>query len=489
MSQLPPIVLIDEDADDRELVSLVLRGAFGEVRILEVANAADLARVVSEGRFGLVLTEYAPGFIRASDVLRLIRDLRPDSPVLVLTRAPADQVAAELLHLAPDGLVPKTSSGLTSLPQAMRTALHRLRRRRAAAGPDARLQLLFDALPVGVFTASPGGTLLDANPRFAALLGFKSAEECTQRPLAGFFVEPEAAEAWRAGLGGGTERAALDVTLRRADGTEARLSLTSWLSAPGGPGEEEIQGVLEERAPASDAGRPGTGDETAYVVSHDLRQPVTQVVRYLELLQGEAAEKLGDSGRELYAQARRGARRIETMLDALLRCARVESQGEAFAETDVSAVVARVVARLVEAGEAPAGAVRAEPLPQLRCDAGQVEQLFQNLLANAFKFRRGDPPRVVIGAEDDGDHWRFFCRDNGIGIDPKDAERIFGMFQRLHTETEIPGTGIGLALCRRIVARHGGRIWVESQPGEGSTFRFTLAKHPRPQGERGLEDR
>ncbi len=367
---LPPIVLIDEDADDRELVSLLLRGAFGEVTILEVASASDLARVVSRESFGAVLTENDLSFIRGADVIRLVRDLRPVCPVVVLTRAPAEKAALELVHLAPDGLVPKTSAGLVALPQALRTALERASRR------------------------------------------------------------PEAAAA-------------------------------------------------------------GAGDEMAYVVSHDLRKPVTQVVRYLELLDEEARGKLGDEGRDLFARARDGARRIEGMLDALLRCARVESVGAAFAAGALGPLVERVAARLVEAGEAPAGAVRLDgPLPRVWCDEAQVEQLFSNLLSNAFKFRRGGEPHAWIGSEDGaGEHWRLYCRDDGIGIDPAQSRRIFGMFQRLHTGAEYPGSGIGLALCRRIVARHDGRIWVDSEPGRGSTFRFTLAKRPRPGGERGVEDR
>ncbi|MGE5233168.1 MAG: ATP-binding protein [Acidobacteriota bacterium] len=493
MSHLPPIVLIDDDADDRELLSLILRGAFGDVQILEAADAAALARVMSEGRFGLVLTEHELGWIRSGDVLRLVRDLKPDCPVVVVTRQPVERVASEVLHLQPDGLVPKTSSGLVGLPHALRAALLRLRRRLAATGPEAGYQRLLDALPVGVFVASAEGTLLDANPALARLLGYERAEDCVQRSLDDLFAEPGAAAAWRANLDEAAGPSALEVRMRRADGSAVAVRLSSWLT--GAEGAAQIQGTIEERgAPAADgprpeapAGAPGEAEEMAYVVSHDLRQPVTQVVRYLELLGEEPSAKLGASARELLAQARGGARRLEGMIDAVLRCARIESQGETFASVDLGTVLSRVATRLAEEAAAPPGWIDADRLPTVAADEGQIEQLFDNLLHNALKFRRAEPPRVRVGAEEAADHWHLFVRDNGIGIDPKDAQRIFVMFQRLHTDAEYPGSGIGLAICRRIVARHGGRIWVESQPGQGATFHFTLAKPPgaatRPRGE------
>lgn len=492
MSLLPRILLLDDSTDDRELVSLVLRGAFGEVAIEEVDDAAALATAISAGRFGAVLTEHELGWIRARDVLRLIRDLRPDCPVLVVTRRPIADVATELLHLAPDGLIPKTATGWVGLPRALRAALFQARRRAARDGGEAPARRLLDALPAGIFVASAKGTLLDANPALAALFGFPSPHDCLQRPLAELFAARADYDELLAALGGDGEQVTLDVHLRRADGRQVPARLVAWRAEAQDAGSR-IQGMLEERttAGASDAGRrrgaPRSSaelEEMAYAVSHDLRQPLHQVIRLLELLDREAGQRLGDDAEALLAQARQSAERLDGMVEAVLRCARIDSSSEAFGPVDLEAVLARVLERLAPEREASGAAITHGPLPRVDGDEAQLEQLLQNLLDNALKFHGRAPARVHVEADDDGHYWHLRVRDNGIGIAPQDGERIFQLFQRLHTAREAPGSGIGLAVCRRVVARHGGRIWVESRPGEGSTFHFTLAQRAPAHRER-----
>ncbi|HVS14802.1 MAG TPA: ATP-binding protein [Thermoanaerobaculia bacterium] len=479
MSLLPRILLLDDSADDRELASLVLRGTFGEVDIDQVRDATALARAVSAGRFGAVLTEHALPWIHSRDVLRLIRDLRPGCPVLVVTREPIAEVATELLHLAPDGLIPKTSTGWVGLPRALRSALFATRRR-SAAEPEARR--LLDALPAGVFVASLDGTVLDANPAFATLLGYATPQDCAYRPLAELFASRGDAEDLLARLT--PERIeALEVRLRRADGGVTRVWLQAWRTPADAAGGEAIQGLISERIAGErePAGRTPTEsavepDEMAYTVSHDLRQPLNQVIQLLRLLDQEAGGRLGDEGEALLEHARQSAQRLDGMVEAVLRCARIENASAAFGPVDLDAVLARVLERL-EPERAAAGAeITHGTLGELQGDEFQLDQLLQNLLDNALKFRGADPPRIHVDAADEGDALHLHVGDNGIGIPAKDRERIFLMFQRLHGEREVPGTGIGLAVCRRVAARHGGRIWVESEPGQGSTFHVTLAK-------------
>ncbi len=491
MSHLPPILLVDDSADDRELLSLLLRGAFGEVQIEEAADAAGLARAISSGRFGAVLTEHELPWIRSGDLLRLIRDLRPECPVLVVTARPIERVAAEIVHLAPDGLIPKNASGLVALPRALRAALLSARRRFEAANTDGASRRLLDALPAGIFLVSAQGTVEDANPALARLLGFESAADCVQRSFAGLFAAvsegEEEGEALLARVAEGESVSPVAVRLQRIDGTLVPAEISLW-RAPGGTGavqgmvtsrsaEGAVESTLAERTAAL-ARSKAELEEMAYAVSHDLRQPLTQVVRFLDLFAEESAGRAGKEGARLLEEARASAARLEEMVDAVLRLARIESRAERFAQVDLDSLVARVAARLEPGRAALDGRIEHAALPAVQGDEAQLELLFQNLLDNALKFHAADPPRIRIDCEEEAGAWHIRVEDNGLGIPAKDEARVFALFQRLHTASEAPGTGIGLALCRRVVAHHGGRIWVESRPAGGSIFHFTLAHRP-----------
>jgi light-regulated signal transduction histidine kinase (bacteriophytochrome) len=216
-------------------------------------------------------------------------------------------------------------------------------------------------------------------------------------------------------------------------------------------------------------------EQFAYVISHDLREPARMVKSYLELLESRYQGQLDEKADMFINHAVDGAERMQEMINALLDLSRIGTRGEEPAPTDAEAVLKRTLNVLERAIEETEADVTHDPLPTVMADKAQLAQVFQNLVANAIKFRREDvPPRVHISAEREDDEWVFSVADNGIGIDPEQADRIFQIFQRLHTREEYEGTGIGLALCKRIVERHGGRIWVESKPGEGSTFTFTL---------------
>jgi len=212
----------------------------------------------------------------------------------------------------------------------------------------------------------------------------------------------------------------------------------------------------------------------AYVASHDLFEPLRMVTSYLQLLQHKHKAKLDPQGLEFIGLAMDGARRMEALIQDLLEYSRVDIRGRAFEPTDCEQVLAAALANLKVALEESGAEVVHDPLPTLRGDRVQLTQLFQNLIGNAIKFRGSSPVRVEVRVQRKSAEWLFVVRDNGIGIDPKDFGRIFVIFQRLHTRQEYPGTGMGLAICKKIVERHGGRIWVESIPGEGSSFYFTL---------------
>lgn len=212
----------------------------------------------------------------------------------------------------------------------------------------------------------------------------------------------------------------------------------------------------------------------AYVASHDLQEPLRVIQSYLQRLARRSEGQLDEESEALLTGATSGASRMQHMVEDLLAFCRVESRSRPPQEVDLELALDRALLHLeVALGEAQAE-VQRNPLPTVLADEFQMVQLFQNLVGNALKFRGDKPARVCVDAERFGDEWTIRVRDEGIGVAEEYRERIFSLFQRLHTTEEYPGSGIGLAICRKIVTRHGGRIWVESKPGEGATFSFTL---------------
>ncbi len=215
-------------------------------------------------------------------------------------------------------------------------------------------------------------------------------------------------------------------------------------------------------------------EQFAYVASHDLQEPLRMVASYVRLLERRYKDKLDSDANDFIGFAVDGANRMHELINDLLAYSRVGTRGNAFEPTDCEAVLEQALANLRTAIEESGAAVSHDMLPTLEVDGSQLAQVFQNLIGNAIKFRSEDTPRVHVSAEPNEGGFTFSVSDNGIGIDPKYTDRIFTIFQQLHDKSEYPGTGIGLAICRKIVERHGGRIWVESNPGDGATFRFAI---------------
>lgn len=216
-------------------------------------------------------------------------------------------------------------------------------------------------------------------------------------------------------------------------------------------------------------------EQFAFVASHDLQEPLRKVVSYCQLFQRRYKGKFDAEGEDFLRIIVSAATRMSALIQDLLALARVGTQGKPLQAVDCGAVLHEVLAGLQENIRESGATVATEPLPTAMADPGQLSQLLQNLIANALKFHGDKPPVVRLGARREGAWWRFCVADNGIGIDPKYHDRVFEMFRRLHSRDSYPGTGIGLAICKKIVERHGGRLWIESTPGEGASFYFTLA--------------
>jgi PAS domain S-box-containing protein len=234
-------------------------------------------------------------------------------------------------------------------------------------------------------------------------------------------------------------------------------------------GAEELERAMAELARSN-----AELEQFNYVTSHDLQEPLHMVARCVNMLERRYKGKLDSHTEKVIGYALDGTNRMQRLINDLLVYLRVDSRGKDFAPTNCETIFDRALANLKAMVEESGAVVSHDALPTVMADDSQLTQLFQNLISNAIKFHGEEPPGVHVSAQKNGNEWLFSVQDNGIGIDPEHSERIFMIFQRLHTETDYPGTGIGLSICRKIVERHGGRIWVDSEPGKGSTFYFTI---------------
>jgi PAS domain S-box-containing protein len=240
--------------------------------------------------------------------------------------------------------------------------------------------------------------------------------------------------------------------------------------------ETQLAAQAEELARQADELARSNADleQFAYVASHDLQEPLRMVAAYTQLLSERYTGKLDENADRFIGYAREGAVRMQVLIQDLLAFSRVGRKEDAFTNIDCNAVMDEVKLALASAMQESGAVITCGSLPTVCADRTQVAQLFQNLIGNAIKFRGGKVPAISVSAEKKDQEWQFSVTDNGIGIAPEFSENVFIIFQRLHARSEYPGNGIGLAICKKIVERYGGKIWVESESGAGSTFRFTM---------------
>jgi PAS domain S-box-containing protein len=344
----------------------------------------------------------------------------------------------------------------------------------------------------GIFGLDREGRAIFANPAAARLTGYRREEllgepvhERVHHTRADGTPYPDDECPIQRGLGDGTVAQVTDEVFWRKDGSSFFVEYTS---APVVEADEVIGGVVTfrdvtDRRRAEQALDERTREllrsnaeleQFAYVASHDLQEPLRAIVSYLQLIERRYKGHLDERADRYIGHAVAGTRRMQVLINELLTYSRVGRRGGAFAPVDGEAIFEQAIANLRTAIAQSEARVTHDPLPTVQGDPTQLLQLFQNLIGNAIKFRAEAPPRVHVAAEHNDGAWQFAVRDNGIGIAPEYHDRVFVIFQRLHGRDEYPGTGIGLAICKKIVERHGGRIWIESRPGEGTTFRFTI---------------
>ena len=361
------------------------------------------------------------------------------------------------------------------------------RRRAEEAVRQARMynRSLLEASLDSLVAIGPDGTVTDVNAATEAITGL-SREALVGTDFADYFTDPEKARAGyrQVFLEGLVRDYALEV--RRLDGgaTPVLYNASVYRDESG-----KVTGVfaaardITERKRAEEAlnrqaeelARSNAElEKFAYVASHDLQEPLRMISGFSQLLARRYQGTLGPEADEFIGYVVDGTNRMQRLINDLLAYSRVGTRGGKFEPTDVSVALERALQNLRAAIEESGALVSRDPLPTVTADGIQLAQIFQNLIGNAVKFRGEPRPKVHVSARLDDGEWIFSVKDNGIGIDPKYFDRIFTIFQRLHGNTEYPGTGIGLAICKKIAERHGGRVWVESETGKGSTFFFSI---------------
>lgn len=362
--------------------------------------------------------------------------------------------------------------------------------RRALDQAESQLRGAFREAPVGMclLTVERGslGWIQQTNAEMSRLLGFDE-DEFAQLSL-GELTHPEDAAAERIlvdELAAGTRHFyAIEKRTRHKDGRWIWVWVTvSALDDPPQTALAQVGDFTErkrteaelELAHANLERSNAELDQFAYVASHDLKEPLILLAAYARMLEERHGDKLDEEGRTFLGHVRDEAGRMKSMIDDLLDYSRLETRAEEPVSVDLGEALDTALRTLAPAIEEAGARVDVRgPLPVVEGSAAQYERLVRNLVSNAVKFRGDDPPVVEVSAERADGEWVVSVRDNGIGIDPAKADRIFDVFQRLHGQERYAGTGMGLAICKRVVDRHGGRIWVEPAPGGGSVFKFAL---------------
>jgi PAS domain S-box-containing protein len=348
-----------------------------------------------------------------------------------------------------------------------------------------RLRFMAESMPQKIFTVTANGDTDYLNRQWMEFTGL-SFDEIKDWGWPQF-IHPDDVdanvEAWKQSLASG-EQFNFEHRLRRADGVY-RWHLTRAQAMRNPEGQillwiGSCTDIHEQKEKEEELRRANNDlQQFAYSASHDLQEPVRNVAVYSEIIARRYQALLDAEGQQFLGFLTEGGRRLAKLISDLLTYTRAGVIEGEVTVIESSAVLENTLASLAEAIRETGAAVTSDPLPEVYFGSTHLQQVFQNLISNALKYRNEHQPRVHISATDLGTAWRFSVEDNGIGIDPQYKEVIFGVFKRLHRDQKYSGTGIGLAICQRVLARYGGRIWVESESGKGATFYFTIPRQVR----------
>ncbi len=490
-------LLVEDNPLDAELIQRELRRAGFGCTFAVVQTPQDFTRELQEQCPDIVLADYSLPQWSGMEALDILKRETPQVPLILVSGMLGEETAVDCIKKGATDYVLKRA--LARLPVAIRRALQERLEREHRQLAEELFRRAVELSPSGMLIVEESGNILLANAEAERLFGYE-ANGLTWQPVeklvpgrlrgqhrghrAAYHVAP-----LKHSMGQGRELYGL-----RKDGTEfpCEIGLNPIQTATGTQTLIAVVDITERRRAEREAEEyteelkrsNAELEQFAYIASHDLQEPLRMVASYTELLAERYRGQLDDKADKYIGYAVDGAHRMQRLIRDLLAFARVSSQAKPLLPVDAGAVLTSVLTQLQQTIEKSNAQVVWKDMPAVSADDGQLGQVFQNLIGNACKFHGAKAPRIEIRAEKAGDMWQFSVVDNGIGIDMENCGRIFQMFQRLHTREEYEGTGIGLAIAKRIVERHGGKIWFDSVPGEGTTFQFTI-----PGAERGEHER
>jgi PAS domain S-box-containing protein len=471
------------------------------LRLAAIVESSDDA-VISKSLAGIVTSwnaaaerifGYRAEEMIGQSILQLLPEGRQDEEDMILERLRQGERIDhfETVRRAKDGRLLEVSVTISPLRDARGTIIGaskvarditaRKKAEEALHKERELLQAIVDTVPAMLTVYEPDTKVMRLNREFERVLGWSTPEAAGASLMEQCYPDPAYREQIRLFMESCRE-GWMDIRMRTRAGRDVE---TSWANVRLSNKTQIGIGIdITARKEAEEAQVRLTTElqrindelqQFAYIVSHDLNEPLRTIRNFITLLAREYQGKLDANADEYIAFVTDGTQRMQDLLRDLLAYTRVSGQAQEFTAVGGEELLARVLAGLQVAIIDAEAEITHDPLPTVRGDAIRLGQVLQNLIGNALKFRSKAPLRIHVSAQREGTHWRFAVQDNGIGIDPRQADRIFQVFRRLHTRREYPGTGMGLAICKKIVEQHGGRIWVDSHPGEGSIFYFTIS--------------
>ncbi|MBA3708300.1 MAG: response regulator [Planctomycetes bacterium] len=497
-------ILIVDDRPDKIIALESVLAELGQ-NVVEAHSGKDALRLLLKHEFAVILLDVSMPVMDGFETASLIRQRQNSehTPIIFVSAINATETHASrgyslgavdyiFAPVVPEVLRAKVNVFIDLFKKTQQVKRQgdwlRAEAERRAARLESRLHTLLNRLNVGVFRATYDGRILEANPTFFRLLGLDPASNANSANvnIREFYLDPRERDRMLAELTVNGQAQEHNVQMRRKDRELIWVRVSKSLTFE--PGKDRVvEGLLEdisERKHAEEvlvtkveelARTNAELEQFAYIASHDLQEPLRMVSSFSSLLQRRYGEQFDEQGKQYISTLVESSGRMQTLIRDILALSRV-GKIESPATFDGSDVLAKALFNLQSMVEETHAQITADALPSINGDAVLIGQVFQNIIGNAMKFHGKDAPRVRISVKACQGGWQISIADNGIGISPEHQDKIFGIFQRLHTRAEYPGTGIGLAFCRKVIEHHGGRIWVESNPGGGSIFHFTLGE-------------